>query len=153
MISRKLHPSIPANIYARQHEIMAEYIRELDSHLADVRAGRALDMYEVRDFAKLLHIHPTHLSNTIRLVSGKSPCDFFEERLVRIAKELLTETTLPVAEIARRMTFDPSNFTKFFKRFEGATPKQYREAVWNLQRAGIGTEKLGLTNHSESLTI
>jgi AraC-like DNA-binding protein len=25
------------------------------------------------------------------------------------------------------LTFDPSNFTKFFKNYEGITPKQFRE--------------------------
>jgi AraC-like DNA-binding protein len=30
-------------------------------------------------------------------------------------------------EIARHLTFDPSNFTKFFKHFEGITPKKFRE--------------------------
>ncbi len=51
-----------------------------------------------------------------------------------IARNLLETTTHPVAEIARTLTYDPSNFTKFFKHFQGSTPKQYREQIWAQQR-------------------
>nr|WP_299357577.1 AraC family transcriptional regulator [Mucilaginibacter sp.] len=84
-------------------------------------------MFEIRDFAEILHIHPTHLSNTIKLTTGKSPCFFFEEKIMAIAKDMLKDNRLSIAQIAFKLTFDPSNFTKFFKRFEGVTPKQYRE--------------------------
>jgi AraC-like DNA-binding protein len=119
--------ALPAPIFARQHEIMTDYLRSLDAHLSDVEAGHIEEMYGVKEFADLLHIHPRHLSNTIKHVTGRSPCDIFEHRLVDVAKKLLLETNLPIAEIARRMTYDPSNFTKFFKRYVGATPKQFRE--------------------------
>ena len=57
----------------------------------------------------------------------KSPCDIYEKKLMGIAKELILTSDLSIAEIARQLTFDPSNFTKFFKHFEGITPKQFRE--------------------------
>lgn len=118
---------IPQKMLARQHEITTDYLREVDQHLADIVAGRATEMFEVRDIAERLFIHPTHLSNTIKLTTGHSPCYFFEARIMEVARQQLRETNLPVAEIAAGLTFDPSNFTKFFKRFEGLTPKQYRE--------------------------
>lgn len=118
---------IPQKILSRQHEITADFLKEVDKHLADIIEGRAMDMYEIRDIAAIMHIHPTHLSNTIKLVTGRSPCSFFEARIMDIAKFMLRETNTPVAHIATKLTFDPSNFTKFFKRFEGVTPKQYRE--------------------------
>jgi AraC-like DNA-binding protein len=86
-------------------------------------------MFEIKDFADALHIHPTHLSNTIKLTTGRAPCFFVEDKIMRMAKEMLADDSLPVAEIASRLTFDPSNFTKFFKRFAGMTPKSYREQI------------------------
>jgi AraC-like DNA-binding protein len=47
-----------------------------------------------------------------------------------IAKNMLKDTSISIAAIAAQLTFDPSNFTKFFKRFEGVTPKQYREEIF-----------------------
>ena len=81
----------------------------------------------IPEFANILHIHPVHLSNTIKDVTGKSSCDLFEERLVALAKELLLTTNLPIGQIAMQLTYDPSNFTKFFKHFTGRTPKRFRE--------------------------
>ncbi|MGM9478642.1 helix-turn-helix domain-containing protein [Pedobacter sp. GSP4] len=130
---------IPQKFFARQHEIAADFLRELDKHLDDIVSGRATEMFEVRDFAELIHVHPTHLSNTIKSATGYSPCYFFEERLMDISKSMLQNISMPIAEIARILTYDPSNFTKFFKHFAGKTPKQYREDYF---RSLSNTEKL-----------
>jgi AraC-like DNA-binding protein len=121
---------IPKKILARQHEITADFLKVVDQHLADIIDEKVLDMYEIRDIADVMHIHPTHLSNTIKFTTGKAPCFFFEEKIMNIAKKMLQDTSVPTNEIATRLTFDPSNFSKFFKRFEGITPKQYREQVF-----------------------
>ena len=126
---------IPQKILARQHEITADFKRRVVAHVADIAAGRATEMLEIRDFASQLCIHPTHLSNTLKLTTGQPPCFFFEAEILAVAQGLLCDTTRPVADIAASLTYDPSNFTKFFKRFVGTTPKQYREQVWAARRA------------------
>lgn len=129
-----MSPQIPAQILARQHEIMKHYFQELDKHLQEVRLGKVEEIFGVKDFAELLHIHPTHLSNTIKHVTGESPCSIFEKRLCETAKILLRETNEPIAEIARTMTYDPSNFTKFFKKYAGVTPREYRQNLFQEQK-------------------
>jgi len=121
--------AIPKKILARQHEITVDYLKAVDKHLDDLMNDRVMDMLEIRDFADQLHIHPIHLSNTIKFATGKSPCWFFEEKIMAIAKNMLADTSISINQVATRLTFDPSNFTKFFKRFEGVTPKQYRESL------------------------
>lgn len=115
------------NTSVRQREIVTQYLRQLDLHLSDLKAGKAEKTFEIKDLAELLFVSPKHLSNTIQEVTGKSPCDIYEERLLEISRELLLTTHAPVSQIARTLTFDPSNFTKFFKSYEGMTPKQFRE--------------------------
>ena len=112
----------------RSKEITEAFLKELDKHLDELKSGKAASTFEVQDIAALLHIHPTHLSNTIQEELKRSPCDIYEERLMNIAKELILTTDLSIAEIARQLTFDPSNFTKFFKHFAGTTPGKFREA-------------------------
>jgi len=119
---------IPKKILARKDEITADYITAIDKHLDDLMQERVEDMFEIRDFAEVLHIHPTHLSNTIKLTTGKAPCYFFEIRIMAIAKQMLQDNT-PIKQVAAKLTFDASNFTKFFKHFEGVTPKQYKEQL------------------------
>jgi AraC family transcriptional regulator of adaptative response / methylphosphotriester-DNA alkyltransferase methyltransferase len=116
-------------VSARQKEIVNNYIVQLDKHIADLKKGAADRTFEINEFADLLHIHPTHLSNTLSEVLGQSPCDLYEQSLIKVAKELLQETNLPIGNIARQLFYDPSNFTKFFKHFEGVTPKQFRESL------------------------
>jgi AraC family transcriptional regulator, regulatory protein of adaptative response / methylphosphotriester-DNA alkyltransferase methyltransferase len=115
-------------ISLRQKEIVKDYLLQLDKHIDELRHGVAEKTFEIKDLADLLHIHPTHLSNTISQVLGQSPCDIYEQKLVAISKELLLASNRPIAEIARQLSYDPSNFTKFFKHFEGITPKQFRES-------------------------
>jgi AraC family transcriptional regulator of adaptative response / methylphosphotriester-DNA alkyltransferase methyltransferase len=118
---------IPKKILARQHEITKDYLSALDKHLSDIVDGKATEMFEIKDVANILHIHPIHLSNTIKLTTGLHPCFFYEQKIMNIAKSMLQKNDLPISAIASLLTYDPSNFTKFFKRFEKKTPKQFRE--------------------------
>lgn len=112
----------------RKREIVKQYIAELDKHVEALKKGETDEVLEVREFAQIMHLHPVHLSNTIKEVTGRSSCDLFEERLVNISKELLLTTDMSIAQIAARLTYDPSNFTKFFKAFTGTTPKKFRDS-------------------------
>jgi AraC-like DNA-binding protein len=111
----------------RKKEIVQQYISELDKHIAELKAGKVERALEIKDFAGLMHMHPGHLSNTIKEVTGQSTCSLYEERLLNISKELLLTTTLSISQIAVQLTYDPSNFTKFFKQYSGTTPKKFRE--------------------------
>lgn len=130
-----LTPAFPPETPTRQHEITAEFTRLVHAHVDDVVAGRATEMLEVRDLAGLLFIHPTHLSNTLKLATGEPACAIYERKLVAVSKELLADPRRTIAAVAAQLTYDPSNFTKFFKRFTGMTPKQFREELWAAQRA------------------
>jgi AraC family transcriptional regulator of adaptative response / methylphosphotriester-DNA alkyltransferase methyltransferase len=116
-------------ISTRQHEIAAAFLSEMDKHLQDIVDGKAFEILEIKTIADLLHIHPRHLSNTIKLVTGKSACHIFEEKLLTIAKRKLEESHLSIADIARLLLYDPSNFTKFFKQYAGQTPSTYRKLL------------------------
>lgn len=111
----------------RPEEITKQFLAELDKHMLDLKTGKAEHTFEIQHIASLLHIHPTHLSNTIQEELKKSPCDIYEEMLMNLAKELILTTDFSIAHIARQLTFDPSNFSKFFKHFQGVTPNQFRQ--------------------------
>lgn len=114
---------------SRPEEIVKDYLLILDQHMAELKAGTADRTFEIQDLADLLHIHPTHLSNTLHERLGQSPCALYEERLTGVAKELLSTTGLSIGAIAAQLYFDPSNFTKFFKNYTGVTPKEYRKSL------------------------
>jgi AraC family transcriptional regulator, regulatory protein of adaptative response / methylphosphotriester-DNA alkyltransferase methyltransferase len=119
--------SLPPVVSARKRELATDYVKVLEQHINDLRKGIAKRALHIKDLAALLHVHPVHLSNTIKEVTGKSTCQLYEELLVQVSKELLTTTRMSIAEIAVQLTYDPSNFTKFFKHYTGTTPKKYRD--------------------------
>ena len=120
-------PTAPPSSF-RQQEITDRFLAALDQHLADLKAGTVHTTIEIRELAAMLFVHPTHLSNTVKEVLGKSACNVYEEKLISLAKEMLA-TPQPVNHIAFTLDYDPSNFTKFFKRFTGLTPLQYRRQL------------------------
>lgn len=122
-----MQQTINPPVSLRKKEIVEQYITELDKHIQQLKEGNTTDVLEIREFAAILHMHPVHLSSTVKEVTGRTTCDLFEERLVNISKELLLETKLPISQIAMQLTYDPSNFTKFFKHYTGITPKKFRE--------------------------
>lgn len=128
--------NIPKKISARQHEITADFLKEVDKHLLDIVEERAFEMFQLRDFANILHIHPTHLTNIVKHTTGNHPCSYFEDKILNIAKSMLQNNEKSIASIATLLTYDPSNFTKFFKKYAGQTPKQYRESYFEQQRLG-----------------
>lgn len=114
----------------RQQEIVDQYLATLDQHILELCTGQSDQAMEIRDFAQLLHLHPNHLSNTIKEVTGQSSCSFYEERLLAASKALLQDRSKSIGQVAVQLTYDPSNFTKFFKQYTGMTPKQYREQLF-----------------------
>lgn len=75
----------------------------------------------------MMHIHPTHLSNTIKETTGKTPCDICNDKTIIVAKRLLNNSDQTIANIAYNLTFEPTNFTKYFKKHTGETPSNYRK--------------------------
>ncbi len=96
--------------------------------MQELKEGKAERVLQIKDLAALLHVHPVHLSNTIKEVTGQSTCQWYEEKILNLAKELLLSTDMSIAQVAAQLTYDPSNFTKFFKHFTGITPKQFRQS-------------------------
>ena len=112
----------------RQHQIASQFLTRLDQHLSDLRNGTVQQGLRIRELAAQLFIHPTHLSNTVKEVLGKSACQVYEEKLLQLAKELLAGPQ-QISHIAFTLDYDPSNFTRFFKRFTGMSPRQYRNEL------------------------
>jgi len=133
---------LPKKILARQHEITADFTRLVHAHVEDLGAGRATEALEIRDFASQLCLHPTHLSNTVKLVTGEAACAIYERKLVAEAKALLLDPRRTIADVAAQLTYDPSNFTKFFRHFVGLTPKQFREQNGTGQLAKVEKTQL-----------
>lgn len=87
-------------------------------------------LHHVTDYASLLNITPNHLNKSVKMVTGKSPARWIGETIVLEAKVLLSQSNLPVSEVAETLGFgDQSYFTRLFKKYEGITPTSFRRKI------------------------
>ena len=81
----------------------------------------------VGGLARLCGMSPTHFSRLFRRAFGTSPIDWLRRFRISQAKRLLVETTPGVEEIASRTGYgDRFFFSKDFRRYTGATPREFR---------------------------
>lgn len=117
------------DVSKRSKEITGDYFRFLDKHIADVVSGEVADFMEINQIASELFISHKHLTDTIQKETGNHPCHFYDLKIIDHAKQMLSETDKSISEIAQVLTYDSSNFSKFFKKFVGKTPGQFRKAI------------------------
>ncbi|RXM41203.1 AraC family transcriptional regulator [Chryseobacterium sp. CH21] len=116
----------------RSEEITIQYFTFLDQHIQDVISGTVPEFMELNEIAGKLAISHKHLSDTIKKETGQHPCSFYDEKIIGQIKKMLIVSDKSVAEIARIFTYDPSNFSKFFKKMTGFTPGNFRNSKKNL---------------------
>ncbi|NUY82640.1 AraC family transcriptional regulator [Flavobacterium sp. MAH-1] len=119
---------IPKKVLSRKDEITADFMKLYHDHLDVLFAGKSTHRMTTSMYAEKLFIHPRHLTNTLKLTTGKSPCEFMETAIADEVCRLLLQTDLSVSEISTLMAWDePTNFVKFFKGMTGETPLQFRK--------------------------
>ncbi len=107
---------------------MPDAARRLARAYADLleknfRTGRG-----VADFARDLGVTPTHLTRVCNKTCGRSASDLLHDRLLFEARKLLTETRLPVQDVARTLGYaTPAYFTRAFQARTGRTPTDFRK--------------------------
>lgn len=112
----------------RGKEITVQYFDFLENHIRQVISGEISEFMEVNEIAGKLAVSHKHLTDTIKKETGQHPCYFYDEEIIRKAKQMLANSEKSVAEIARMFTYDPSNFSKFFKKMTGETPGDFRKS-------------------------
>lgn len=81
----------------------------------------------VRDYAQVLGVTPTHLSRVCNKACGRPASAILADRVHYEARRLLTETHMPVKDIAAALGFaSPAYFTRAFSLHTGRTPTSFR---------------------------
>lgn len=84
----------------------------------------------INRYAEMLGVTPNHLTQTVKLLTGKTSSQMIKAKQLLEVKRLLVHTNLTASEIANQLNFDDqSYFTKFFKRETGFTPLQFRSGT------------------------
>lgn len=81
----------------------------------------------VGEYANMMLVSQKTINQATRLTVDLSAKQFIINRILLEIKRYLGQGELTINEISYLMGFDePSNLTKFFKRYEGASPKEFR---------------------------
>ncbi|KMQ59704.1 DNA-binding protein [Chryseobacterium sp. BLS98] len=111
----------------RSEEITRQYFNFLEKHIHEVITGTVPEFLELNEIAGKLAVSHKHLTDTIKKETGQHPCYFYDGKIIDKAKAMIADSDASIAEIARMFTYDPSNFSKFFKKMTGMTPGQFRK--------------------------
>lgn len=88
----------------------------------DFRTGAGVSGY-----AEKLGVTPTHLTRACRQSSGKSASRLLADRVHYEARRLLSETNMPVKEVAERLGFNSAAyFSRAFHSETGQSPSAFR---------------------------
>lgn len=78
----------------------------------------------------LLHFNPSYFSRLFKSVTDMGYMEYVACIKTAKAKEMLSNSTLEINEIAEMLGFNaPSNFSRFFKKQADISPQEYRDAV------------------------
>ena len=100
----------------------------LESVFSTARPPQDLASYAAEAF-----VTPGHLNRTVKKATGKSVGAWIDIARLGMAKRLLRDTELPVADVAVAVGLDDSSyFSRFFKLHAGLTPVAFRKKMHGL---------------------
>ena len=112
MISTKL---------THDQQMMTKFFVSLAEHFIESR--------EVKYYADLMHLSPKHFGFIVRKTTGIGASDWIGQYIVVQAKFLLRQQQqMTIQQIGLYLGFyDQANFSRYFKKFAGITPSEYRD--------------------------
>lgn len=104
--------------------LLRNFRRLIDQHYLSIKLPK--------EYADLLYVTPNHLNALCQDLLGKTAGELIRDRVILEAKRLLTNADMTITEIAYNLNFqDNSYFNRFFKKYVGATPDEFRKQLIN----------------------
>ncbi|MDR3118813.1 MAG: helix-turn-helix domain-containing protein [Mediterranea sp.] len=104
---------------SRKEMLYDQFMRSLSENYKKERS--------VNFYARELFLTPKHLSSVVKEISGETAGEWIDKFVLFEAKSLLKYSPKNIQEIADELNFaNQSFFGKYFKRYTGMSPKEYR---------------------------
>jgi len=104
----------------QKQTLLRNFRRLIDQHYLSIKLPK--------QYADLLYVTPNHLNALCQDLLGKTAGELIRDRILLEAKRLLTNADMTVSEIAYNLNFqDNSYFNRFFKKYVGLTPDDFRK--------------------------
>jgi AraC-like DNA-binding protein len=117
--------------FRTRQAVHQQLLSRLEELLNDYFSGPRLPaegLPPVTYLAEALHLSPNYLSRVLKTLTGQSTKQFILDKVIELAKEKLSTTTLTMNEIAYELGFGhPQSFGKLFKSYTQLSPRQFRQ--------------------------
>lgn len=121
-IERQCGNRIKKNVPLQKLTTLRSFQQLIEKHFRSIRLPK--------EYAEMLYITPNHLNALSQDLMGKSAGELIRDRILLEAKRLLTNADMTIAAIAYDLDFkDNSYFNRFFKKYEGVTPDEFRKKI------------------------
>ena len=113
------------------HEVVSPYKTKgseiyLEQSIQYIHSNYA-NPIKVCDIAEFIGINRSYLTNIFKEKLNTSPQEYLLNHRLTIACEVLTQTNLPIADIAKGVGYnDPFAFSKIFRKHKCMSPSQFR---------------------------
>lgn len=108
-------------VASRQGRMSDRFLMLVQEHF---RKERFLEFY-----AKQMEVTPKHLSRTVKSQTGYTAVEWIERFVILEAKVMLKSSNLNIQQISDELNFpSQSFFGKYFKKFTGMSPKEFRNS-------------------------
>ena len=103
----------------RAEQISSEFLILIETHFWTKKSVKA--------YAEILGISPKHLTETVKETLSYTALACIHIRIIKEIQYLLSFSEMSIKQIAYALNFATlSQFGRFFKRYEGISPKEYR---------------------------
>ncbi len=121
----KIQDSIPSLLNNASKEVetlFVEFQKQLDQNISLTR--------NAQDYCDMLNVSYHELNKTVKILTNKTIKAFIDGFIILQAKRLLADPTNNASEVSYSLGFkEPTNFSKFFKKHTGISPKLFSERL------------------------
>lgn len=116
---------------ARPHSLSGPEVEFLQKLYGELEKNLDNEYYSVEQLAKALTMSRSQLHRKVVEYTGFSSGQVLQHKRLGLARQLLTETDLTIAEIAFRCGYsDPNYFTRLFSKTQGVTPSEFAKSKY-----------------------
>lgn len=110
------------------HTVVRKFATLLDRYIAEKAMREGLP--SVAYFADKCCYSPKYFGELVKTETGRTAKDFINSRLIRAAKQLLSDEELNITQVSQQLGFEyPQHFVRFFKSHTGKTPSEYKKSA------------------------
>ena len=108
------------------HAVVRKFTDLLDRYIAEKAALEGLP--SVAYFADKCCYSAKYFGELVKTETGRTAKDYINARLIRAAKQLLSDDTLNITQVSQQLGFEyPQHFVRFFKTQTGMTPSEFKK--------------------------